>query len=87
MKPSRNRHDPVSNDRGPKGPVDLLGKDLSTALQCEGFKIARSSQSYVWLERGEDLLLVDIDSEIKEDIAQQLLERARRSPTPPPEKA
>lgn len=58
----------------------MLGRELAAVLEREGFSVARRSRSYVWLERGRDSLLVDLDADIEDEVANQLLERARRAP-------
>lgn len=56
----------------------MTGLELLAALEREGFAIVRRSQSYVWLGRGEDVLLLDPSADVDDDVAKQLLERARR---------
>jgi hypothetical protein len=59
----------------------MNGKDLIGALEREGFAIVRRSKSYVWVGRGKDTLLVDEEGEVAEDIAQQLITRAKNPTT------
>jgi crotonobetainyl-CoA:carnitine CoA-transferase CaiB-like acyl-CoA transferase len=55
----------------------MIGKDLAALLEGEGFSVVRRSQSYVWLGRGKDVLLVDLDADLSDEVAEQLLARAR----------
>jgi crotonobetainyl-CoA:carnitine CoA-transferase CaiB-like acyl-CoA transferase len=55
----------------------MTGKDLAALLEAEGFSVVRRSQSYVWLGRGKDVLLVDLDADLTDEVAEQLLARAR----------
>jgi Holliday junction resolvase len=60
----------------------VRGRELIEALEREGFAVVRRSTSYVWLGRGKDVLLLDQDGEISDDVAHQLLERARKPAVP-----
>jgi Holliday junction resolvase len=55
----------------------MLGSDLVTLLEKEGFAVVRRSQAYVWLGRGKAVLLIDTSGEIAAEVAQDILERAR----------
>lgn len=58
----------------------MTGLDLVAALEREGFAVVRRSQSYVWMGRGEDVLMLDPDAEVEDGVAHQLLEQARKPP-------
>lgn len=55
----------------------MIGRELVTLLEGEGFSIVRRSQSYVWLGRGKAVLLIDMAGEIADEVAQEILDRAR----------
>lgn len=55
----------------------MEGHELVALLEQEGFSVVRRSQSYVWLGRGEAVLLIDTNGEIADDVAQEILDRAR----------
>lgn len=55
----------------------MIGRELAAQLEIEGFTIVRRSQAYVWLGRGKDVLLVDLEAEVPDDVAHQLIHRAR----------
>jgi len=56
----------------------LLGRDLRTALEREGFTVSRRAKSYLWLRRGEEVLLLDEDADVADVVAERILEHARR---------
>jgi crotonobetainyl-CoA:carnitine CoA-transferase CaiB-like acyl-CoA transferase len=58
----------------------MTGIELLAALEREGFAIVRRSQSYVWIGRGKDVLLLDPSAEVDDDVAKRLIERARQPP-------
>lgn len=58
----------------------MTGADLLAALEAEGFRVARRSQRYVWLERGKDSLMLDAEADVDEAVCTQILERARKPP-------
>jgi hypothetical protein len=60
----------------------MTGRELLAALEREGFAVTRRSQSYVWLGRGKDVLLLDPGADVDDKVAAQLIERARK-PSPP----
>jgi predicted RNA binding protein YcfA (HicA-like mRNA interferase family) len=60
----------------------MTGRELLAALEREGFAVVRRSQSYVWLGRGKDVLLLDPAADVDEKVAEQLIERARKPPSP-----
>ena len=55
----------------------MMGHELVALLAQEGFSVVRRSQSYVWLGRGEAVLLIDTNGEIAADVAQEILDHAR----------
>ena len=55
----------------------MIGRELVELLEHEGFRVVRRSQSYVWLGRGEAVLLIDTSGEIAAEVAQEILDRAR----------
>jgi hypothetical protein len=55
----------------------MIGKELISALEREGFAIRRRSKAYVWIGRGDDVLLVDEEAEVSDEVAAQLIARAR----------
>lgn len=55
----------------------MIGRELAALLEREGFGVIRRSRSYVWLGRGKDVLMVDVDSDVDDELAQELLARAR----------
>lgn len=61
----------------------MKGSDLIAALEREGFAISRRSKTLVWLARGGDRLMVDADAEVEDDVAEEILAKARtRSDSP-----
>jgi hypothetical protein len=55
----------------------MKGHELVSALEGEGFRVSRRSKSYVWLARGGDELLVEVEGEIEEKIWREILARAK----------
>lgn len=60
----------------------MKGPDLVALLMAEGFTVSRRSKTLVWLVRGGDQLLIDSDAEVAEQLAQDILGRARASGKP-----
>jgi uncharacterized protein YaaQ len=56
----------------------MLGRELLAALEREGFTITRRAQSYLWLQRGEETLLLDADADVADVVAERILEHARK---------
>ena len=55
----------------------MNGKDLIDNLAREGFGIVRRSKTFVWVGRGDDVVLIDEEAEVSDDVATQLLAEAR----------
>ncbi|HSO36996.1 MAG TPA: hypothetical protein VLT33_30940 [Labilithrix sp.] len=61
----------------------MKGIDLVARLEAEGFTVSRRSKSLVWLVRGgAEQLLVDSETEVEEELAQDILARARHAKKP-----
>jgi crotonobetainyl-CoA:carnitine CoA-transferase CaiB-like acyl-CoA transferase len=58
----------------------VTGQQLLAALEREGFSVVRRSQSYVWVGRGKDVLMLDHDGEVDDEIANRLLAEAQKPP-------
>ena len=61
----------------------MKGPDLIDLLMAEGFVVSRRSKTLVWLARGGEQLLIDSEAEVAEELAQEILTRARVSSKPP----
>ena len=61
----------------------MKGADFIDLLMAEGFVVSRRSKTMVWLARGGEQLMIDSDAEVAEELAQDLLTRARKSGKPP----
>ncbi len=55
----------------------MIGSELVELLEREGFAVVRRSQSYVWLGRDKAVLLIDANGDIADEVAQEILARAR----------
>lgn len=58
----------------------MTGSALIALLEQHGFSIVRRAKSYVWVGRGNDVLLVDEEAELEDEVVNALLEQARRLP-------
>ena len=61
----------------------MKGPELIDLLMAEGFVVSRRSKALVWLARGGEQLLIDSEAEVAEELAQEILTRARQSSKPP----
>jgi hypothetical protein len=61
----------------------VAGSQLLATLELYGFTIIRRSKRFVWVGRGNDVLMLDLDGDIDDDVAEQILERARKVSTQP----
>jgi hypothetical protein len=51
----------------------MTGRQFAQALEAEGFVIRRRSTSYVWMARGEQTLMIDIDATMPDGLLERLL--------------
>lgn len=61
----------------------MKSADLIDLLMAEGFVVSRRSKTLVWLKRGGEQLLIDSEAEVEDELAQEILTRARLSGRPP----
>ena len=52
------------------------------ALEAQGFVVRRRSTSFVWMGRGDQILMVDLDSAIPDGFLETLL-ASKKSYSPP----
>jgi hypothetical protein len=59
----------------------VKGPDLLATLERAGFTVSRRSKSFVWLVRGEDQLLIDVNADIEDNLAREIIAHATRPPS------
>jgi hypothetical protein len=51
----------------------MTGRELSDALEEAGFVVRRRSTSFVWMARGDQVLMIDLEARIPEGYAARIL--------------
>ncbi|MDB4944659.1 MAG: hypothetical protein JWP97_4193 [Labilithrix sp.] len=54
---------------------------LIAALEREGFVVSRRSRTLVWMKRGGEQLMIDSESLVDDEMAEEILAQARRQAT------
>lgn len=80
-----NRRTPqgVNPEDGPAVYHVMNGRDFVAELELRGFLVKRRSRSYVWLARGEQMLMVDEEAAIPEAYLANILRHAAHPPAGP----
>ncbi|AKV03122.1 hypothetical protein AKJ09_09785 [Labilithrix luteola] len=55
----------------------MTGRELVAGLELAGFQIRRRSKTFVWLGRGEQVVMVDEESTVPDDMLDRLLRSSR----------
>jgi len=60
----------------------MTGREFVVALETQGFVVRRRSSSFVWMGRGDQVLMVDLESTIPDGFLDTLL-ASKKSYSPP----